>query len=163
MLIESIKKRRSIRAYKSDPIADEKVKEIIRAGKVAPSAFGSGALEFIVIKDQKMKESIFKVVGQEFYKEAPVVIVPVATHEAKLPVQDIAVASENMLLQATELELGSVWKNVAPEFEEQIKELLGVPVNFKVINLIPLGLSDEEQSEHAEDLSVTEKIHLEKW
>lgn len=167
MLIESIKKRRSIRVYKSDPIADEMVEEVIRAGKLAPSAHGTDALEFIVIKKQETKEAIFVIVGQDveqaFVKEAPVIIIPVATHEAKLPVQDIAVASENMFLQATELGLGSVWKNVAPEFEGQIKTLLGIPDNARVINLIPLGFSGEKKEEYAEDISVTEKIHVEKW
>ncbi|MDO9231449.1 MAG: nitroreductase family protein [bacterium] len=167
MLIESIRKRRSIRVYKSDPISDEMVEEVIRAGKIAPSAHGADALEFIVVKKQEMKEAIFVIVGQEveqdFVKEAPVIIIPVATHEAKLPVQDIAVASENMFLQATALGLGSVWKNISPEFEGKIKTLLGIPDNAKVINLIPLGFSGEEKEEHTEDVSVTEKIHMEKW
>lgn len=163
MLIEAIKKRRSIRAYRSDAVADELIDEIVRAGQLAPTAHGTGAVEFIVVKDQKVKDALFAVTGQDYVKEVPVIIVPVATEAAMLPVQDLSVACENIFLQATELELGSVWKNVSPEWEEKVKKILGVPDKARVINLIPLGFSDETPETRVKEAPVAEKIHQDKW
>lgn len=162
MIIKAIKERRSCRAYKSDVIADDVIAEIIEAGQLAPSAHGSQAVEFIIVKDQEMKQEIFAIVDQEYVVQAPVLIVPVATKESLLPVQDISVASQNIFLQATEMGVGSVWKNVSPEWEGAIKDLLGVPADHRVVNLIPVGVPDEELLEHGIDTD-TNKIHHEVW
>jgi nitroreductase len=163
MIIESIKKRRSFREYKSDMISDEMVDEVIKAAQFAPTAHDKRAIEFIVIRDKQAKDAIFAIVGQEYTKEAPVLLIPVATDQATLPIQDLSVASENIFLQATVLGLGSVWKNLAPEWEEKVKELLGVPKKFRMINIIPLGFPAEEKTEHTEEEFSAEKIHQEKW
>ncbi len=163
MIIESIKKRRSIRAYKSDAILDDVIHEIIAAAQLAPTVHGTRAIEFIVITDQKMKDNLFAIVGQEYVKEVPALIMPVATEQSMLPVQDLSVASQNIFLQATEMGLGSVWKNISPEWEVHVKTILGIPDNCRVINLIPIGVSDEEVAEHTDDAFSVKKIHNEKW
>ena len=58
---EVIKKRRSIRKYKEKPVEDEKLKLILEAGRLAPSARNRQAWRFIVIKDEKIKEKLYKV------------------------------------------------------------------------------------------------------
>lgn len=164
MVIEAIQKRRSMRMYKSDAVSEDAIHEIIKAGQFAPSAHGTGAIEFVVVKDAQMKKDIFDIVGQDYVMEAPVLIVPVATDTAVLPVQDIAVASQNMFLQATALGLGSVWKHLVPEWEEKIRIMLGIPEGFRMINIIPIGMpNDEDVTEHADADFKVEKIHQEKW
>lgn len=163
MIINSIKRRRSFRAYKSDPVSDELVSEIIKAAQFAPTAYDKRAIEFIVIRNQATKDAIFEIVEQEYVKEAPVLIVPVATEEAVLPVQDLSIASAHIFLQAIELGLGSVWKNFNPEREEKVKEILGAPQSFRMINLIPIGFPAEEKSAHGDEEFKVEKIHQEKW
>lgn len=163
MIIESIRKRRSFRTYKSDTVSDELINEVIEAGQFAPSAFGRGAIEFVVLKNQEIKNEIFTVVDQEYIKEAPVLIIPVATDQAALPVQDLSVASAQMFLQASALGLGSVWKNIIPAWEEKLKEILGVPKEFRIINIVPLGFPNEEKPEHGDEQFKLEKIHQEKW
>jgi nitroreductase len=144
-------------------IADDVIREIIVAAQFAPTAHGTGAVEFIVITQQQTKDAIFAIVGQEYVKEAPVLIMPVATDQSMLPVQDLSVASQNIFLQATALGLGSVWKNLSPEWEVQVKSLLGIPENCRAINLIPIGVPDEKVAEHSDEKFTTEKIHDEKW
>ena len=163
MVIEAIKKRRSIRTYKSDMISDDLINEIIKAAQFAPTAHGTMAIEFIVIKDQKIKEDIFAIVGQEYVKEVPILIVPIATDQSTLAVQDLSVASQNIFLQATALGLGSVWKNISPEWEDCVKNILDVPLNFRVINLIPIGMANEEIADHSDDDFTEKKIHQDKW
>jgi nitroreductase len=163
MIIEQIKKRRSFRAYKSDTVSDELISEVIKAAQFAPTAYGRGAIEFLIIKDQEIKNAIFEIVDQEYIKEAPVLIIPVATDQAALPVQDLSIASAHMFLQATALGLASVWKNMTPQWEEKVREIVGVPAGFRMINIIPLGFPNEEKIEHSDEEFKTEKIHQEKW
>ncbi len=163
MIIEPIRKRRSSRTYKSDPISDEFINEIIKAGQFAPSAMGRCAVEFVVIRDQKVKDAIFAVIDQDYIKTAPVLIAPVATDKSVLPVQDLSIVSEHIFLQATQLGLGSVWKNLNEQWEEKVKEILNIPSNFRMINIIPIGFPAEEKPEHGDEEFKVEKIHQEKW
>jgi FMN reductase (NADPH) len=56
--IELLKSRRSIRAYKPDPIPDEYIQKIIEAARWAPSGGNSQPWEFIVIKKKELKDRI---------------------------------------------------------------------------------------------------------
>ncbi len=163
MIISSIIRRRSFRTYKDSPVSNEAIDEVIKAAQFAPTAHGKRAIEFVVIRDQKIKDAIFAVVDQVYIKEAPVLIVPVASDQATLPVQDLSIASAHIFLQATELGLGSVWKNLTPVWEEKVKEVLGVPQNFRMIDIIPLGFPAEEKPEHSDEEFKIEKIHQERW
>ena len=59
-LLELVKKRRSIRRFKPDPIPDEYIDKIIEAARWAPSGANSQPWEFIVVKKQELKDSIVK-------------------------------------------------------------------------------------------------------
>jgi nitroreductase len=162
MIIKEILNRRSVREYKTEPVPEEKIIEIIKAGQFAPSARNIRALDFIIVKDQKTKEDIFKVVGQEFVKEAPVLIIPVCdASKTNFSIQDLSAASENMFLQATCLGLGTVWKNVRPEWEEEVKKIIGIPKQYKVINMIPVGYAKSESAPHADNDFDNKKLHYE--
>jgi nitroreductase len=164
MVIDPIKKRRSIREYKPDAVSGEDIEEIIKAAQFAPTAHGSKATEFIVIRDQGLKEKIFAVVGQNYVKDTPVLIAPViSTEKSKLPVQDLSVASAYMFLEAADRGLGTVWKNLSPEWEEKVKVLLGVPEKFRIINLIPVGYPIAQLPGHNDEEFATGKIHNERW
>lgn len=166
MVIKEILNRRSVREYKSDAVPEEYIVEIIKAGQFAPSACKNRAVEFIVVKDQEIKNKIFEIVGQEFVKKAAVLIIPATdTTKTNCPVEDLSVAAENMFLQATALGLGSVWKALKKEFdeEEKIKKLLGIPQQFKTINIIPIGYPKEKLEPHTDKDFNPAKIHQEKW
>lgn len=60
--IELVKKRRSIRNFKSDPIPDEHINKIIKAARWSPSGFNMQPWEFVVVKNQELKDSIAKYV-----------------------------------------------------------------------------------------------------
>lgn len=164
MIIKEILNRRAVRSYKADPVPEEYITEIIKAGQFAPTAKNNRAVEFVVVREQKIKEEIFAICGQEFVKEANVLIIPASdTEKSVLPVQDLAVASENMFLQAAALNLGSVWKNLSPEWSEAIKKLLGIPERYKVVNIVPFGFPKENPAPHQEGDFDEKKIHKDKW
>lgn len=60
-----VKKRRTIRFFKTDPVPDEYVDKIIEAARFAPSGGNSQPWEFIVIKDQDIKDRIVDIVNDD--------------------------------------------------------------------------------------------------
>ena len=62
--LELIKKRRSIRQFKPDPIPDEYVDKIIEAARWAPSGYNSQPWEFIVVREKKLKDSIVQMISE---------------------------------------------------------------------------------------------------
>jgi len=153
-----------VREYQNKEVLDKDILEIIKAGQFAPSANHNQAVEFIIIREQEMKNKLFELVGQEFVKEAPILIVPVTdSNKTTCPVEDLAVASENMFLEATALGLGAVWKAVRGEEEDEVKQLLNIPKQFKVINIIPLGYPKEKIISHSDKDFDEKRIHYEKY
>jgi nitroreductase len=143
-------------------VPEEEIIEIIKAGQFAPSARNIKALDFIIIRDQKTKEDIFKIVGQEFIKEAPVLIIPICdTNKTDFSIQDLSAASENMFLQATFLGLGTVWKNVRPEWEEEVKKIVKIPNQYKVINMISVGYAKNKPEPYTDNDFDNKKLHYE--
>ena len=164
MIIKEISNRRSVREYKPDDVADELIIEIIKAGQFAPTAKNNQAVEFVVVRNQETKEKIFEIVGQEYVKEAPVLIIPVIDEtKSILPIQDLSVASENIFLQAVALGLCTVWKSIRPEWKDGVKQLLKIPENFLAINIIPVGYPKNKIEPHADADFSDKKIHREKW
>jgi len=166
MIIKEILNRRAVREYQEKDVPEEYITEIIKAGQFAPTASNNRAIEFIIVKDQQTKDKIFEIVGQEFVKEAPILLIPVSdTTQTNCSVQDLSVASENIFLQATALGLGTVWKDLKAEDVEEgkIKKLLGIPEQYKAINIIPVGYPKEKPIPHPDKDFNAKKIHHEKW
>lgn len=166
MILKEILNRRSIREYKPEAVPDELILEVIKAGQFAPTAVNNRSVEFIVIKDQAIKDKLDEILEskQEYVKKAPVIIVPIVdTVASRLPIQDLAVASQNMFLQAAALGLGTVWKNVRPEPAPAIKKLLNIPEKFTLANIIPLGYPATAVEPHTDNDFSAAKIHYEKF
>jgi nitroreductase len=164
MIIKEIRNRRSIRSFKPDPVSDEALTGIIKAAEFAPSAKHIRPLEYVIVKDQKIKDELFKSAGQDFIKAAPALIVAVSdTKKSDFAVQDLSIASGYMFLQACALGLGTVWRNVYDTNRDEIKKILGVPANYTVINIIPVGYPAEDLPPHDDSEFDPKKIHHEKF
>lgn len=147
---EAIKKRRSVRAYKPDPIPEEKLRKVLEAARLAPSAHNAQEWKFIVVKDEtKRKKLAEAALGQSFVAEAPVVIAAISLNPkhdmaSDIPAYaiDLAIAVDHMTLQATEENLGCCW--VGAFWQEKVKEILEIPKDYKVVILLPLGFSADQ-------------------
>ncbi|MCS7258694.1 MAG: nitroreductase family protein [candidate division WOR-3 bacterium] len=148
---EVVKKRRSIRAYKPDPIPEEILLRILETARLAPSAKNIQPWKFIVVKDRVVKEKLVTACrNQTFIGEAPVVICAVALKNIAFgrmggywnsyPV-DVAIALEHIVLAATNEGLGTCW--IGAYDENAVKELLKIPEDVQVIALTPLGYPKE--------------------
>lgn len=166
MILKAIQHRRSVREFKPDPVPEDIVQELIKAAQFAPTSKANRAMEFVVIKDMEVRRELYKLAKpkQEFVKAAPLLIVPATNpEETGQPVPDLSLATENIFLQATELGLGSVWKNLKPPEAAGIKKFLKIPANMMIINIICLGYPAEMPAPHTDEDFETNKIHPEKW
>ncbi len=156
-LSEAIKKRRSVRGFNNIPVEFDKITEILTAGLYAPSSGNLQNWQFIVVTD---KEKIRKLpdycAGQEWISQAPVVIIVCAeTEEIKhrfgkrgtnlYSIQNTALAIQNILLTAEQLELSVGW--IGAFDEQDIKKLFDIPDSIDVHAILGIGYSDYEPPE----------------
>ncbi len=150
-LLEVVKTRRSIRCYKSDPVSDEIIHQLIDAARHAPSAGDNQPWEFIVVRNKQVKEELSKThAWSHFVKDAPVCIVALA-NERLSPIYfaiDTTCAIQNLLLTSRSLGLGACWVAVYNPHnqsdEKHVRTVLNVPPHLRVIAMIPLGYPDEK-------------------
>lgn len=143
-VFEAICKRKSIRAYESTLIPDEKINKILEAARLAPSAGNIQPWHFIVVKNKEKREKLSQGTFAKFLANAPIVIVGCGNMKSspKWHVVDVSIAMEHMVLEATELGLGTCW--VGSFNEEEVKELLKIPEEYKVIALLAIGYPHEK-------------------
>lgn len=146
MILDEIMKRHSGRAFISKPISDEMLNSILEAGRWAPSCANMQAWNFIVIRDKdalaKAHDALSS--GNTYAKAAPVMIIVAAKEDSGcgshgLPyfAVDIGLAVENMLLQA--VHLGLMGHATAGWNEEQLKEITGIPKEYRIVTVIFFG------------------------
>ncbi len=144
-VFEAIKSRRSIRSYSDRKIEEDKLKKVLEAGRLAPSAGNMQEWKFVVVQDQDLKEKLGTAANnQRFIAKADVIIVGCATEVEEImtcgqytyPI-DLAIAMDHMSLQAVEEGLGTCW--IGAFKEDEVKKILGIPPEVRVVELMPLG------------------------
>ena len=140
--LEAIRKRRSVRRFTDKTIPRKDLETIVDAGRLAASGSNQQVWDFVVVTDRTMIAS-FKIAGA-WLGEARAVIAVVMDPVSRWWVEDGAAAIENMLLAGTALGYGTCWvEGDALAREEQLKTLLGVPPEKRLMALIPLGVPAE--------------------
>lgn len=147
---EAIKQRRSVRSYKPDAVPEESLNRVLEAARLAPSAHNAQAWRFVVVKDEEKKQQLARAAhNQDFVAAAPIVIAAVALEPERMMscnvpsyAVDLAIAVDHMTLQAVEEGLGTCW--IGAFSQEEVKEILGVLEECKVVALLPLGYPADE-------------------
>lgn len=148
----AIKTRRSVRRYKPEPIPDKKLRAVLEAGRLAPSAHNDQPWQFIVVKDREKKKRLAQAAaGQSFIADAPVIIAGVATDpedvmSCGVPAYavNLAIALDHITLAAVEQGLGTCW--IGAFSQEQVKRILDIPAEYKVVALLPCGFPADRPS-----------------
>ncbi|MCW3997835.1 MAG: nitroreductase family protein, partial [Candidatus Bathyarchaeota archaeon] len=144
-VFDAIKKRRSIRSFLETPVEEEKLNAVLEAARLAPSAKNFQEWRFIIVKNRKVREKIAQASNEQtFIGEAPVVIVACAVTDGYVlscgqlcyPI-DVAIALDHISLVAVELGLGTCW--IGAFNEKKVKQILGIPEEVRVVELMPLG------------------------
>ena len=150
-VLDVIQKRQSVRKYKEDPIPEKALMRVLEAARLAPSGKNFQPWKFIIVKDKALKEKLAQAsAGQFFMAEAPIIIVGCGfpdncyAHMGRYMKSwsvDVTIALEHLILQAQEEGLGTCW--IGSFEEEEVKAILNIPENVKVLALTPLGYPDE--------------------
>jgi nitroreductase len=168
-ILELVKKRRSIRRFKIDPIPDDYIDKIIEVARHAPSVFNIQPWEFIVVKDKDLRSKIVDLLpapndllDEADFRIAPVYIIELCDPRTKAGLPEILVNNENinetlvfsslansflyMMLAATSL--GLTCQRVSPvdspNVQPRLKKLAGIPDLFKVYAMLALGYPAKE-------------------
>jgi len=149
----AISQRCSVRAYKTTDVEEDKLKKILEAGRLSPSASNRQDWKFIVVKNKETKKKLAKAAfGQSFIGEAPVVIVACGTEPETMlacgqatHAVDVSIAFAYMILEAYELGLGTCW--IGAFSEQEAKKILKIPEHIRVVGMTPLGYPDQRPSE----------------
>jgi len=166
--MNSIFTRRSIRRYTDAPVPEEMLEKILRAGMAAPSAGNEQPWHFVVLTDKNILREIPKFHPySHMLNHANLAIVVCGDLSAQKYegywVQDCSAATQNMLLMAEELGLGSVWLGVYPTEDrvKGMKKLLGLPENIVPFSILPIGYPDEKKD--PVDRFNPSRIHRNHW
>ncbi len=165
---EALLNRRSIRKYKNQKINKEDIDKILKAAMYAPSAMNLQAWQFIVIEDKDVLiETIKSIPYAEMLKQSAAAILvcgdsSIEKNESWL-LQNCSAVTENILLSAYGLGIGSCWIGIhgMEEIVRNIKQQFKLPENIVPVSLISLGYPDENVK--AEERFKEEKIHFNKW
>ena len=162
-LMEIIKKRKSIRSYKDDPLPKDVVAAILEAGRYAPTARNMQLLEYKVISNKsiidKLSEGITTALKKEapsmksppisrpnFFYNAPLLIIITGPRENYWSMADAAVAVQNIMLYTTSIGLGSCFIGMARliEKDENLLEELHISEDRIIAAAVICGYANEE-------------------
>lgn len=164
-LKEVLLKRRSIRKFTDEPVSDEMINELLHAAMSGPSACNKRPWEFYVVTNKEKMEELKS--ASRFTKiTATLAIIVCGNLSHALPlkmaeywIQDCSAATENILLRATDLGLGTVWCGIHPQkkAEERVQKILEIPNKQIPLNIIFIGHPAEEPE--ARDQYDEKRVH----
>lgn len=144
-IAEAIKKRRSVRSYKNQPLEPEKLALVLEAARLAPSAYNNQDWRFVVVQNKETLAELSHVCDDQAYiAEAGAAIVCCSTNpehtlssEERAYPMDLSIAASFMMLQAVELELATCW--VGAYNPNRLKRLLRIPEEARVACILVVG------------------------
>jgi nitroreductase len=151
--IDLAKKRYSSRTYQDKPVEEEKIIKILEAAHIAPSAANHQPWVFYIFKEKDNLLKIREVYHRDWFKQAPIVIVACADHNLGWIRAsdnkdhsdiDLAISITHMILQATELGLGTCW--ICNFDVNKCREVLDLPINIEPVALIPVAYPNDSSN-----------------
>jgi nitroreductase len=151
-VLDQIKKRRSIRKYTGESLTDEQITTLLEAAMAAPSASNLQPWEFVIVRDPQHRRKLAEMKTWSFMCADAGAVFAVIGDEQKSRhwVEDTSAATQNLLLQAASMDLGSVWIAVYPDAanEAYVRSLLEIPDRLRVLCLVAVGYPDETKPPH---------------
>jgi nitroreductase len=151
-LRDTILGRRSIRAFRNEPIPEGAVARMKEALLWAPSAGNLQARRFFFVTSTKVRKALGAASYQKgIFVAAPLVVVGCADHRIEkhyrsrgrdlYAPQDVAASVQNLLLTVHSLGLGAVW--IGAFREEAVTKALGLPAHLRPVAMVPVGVPAE--------------------
>ena len=170
--IEAILTRTSIRKFTDQPVSDETIHTILRAGMSGPSCVNARDWSFIVVKDRNTLNKMADANGRpaEPLRGADFGVLVCGDLERAFPraqeywVVDGSIAAQNMILAAKALGVGSVWLGTWPQMNrvEALRALFNLPETQVPHSVIAFGYPAEQPAPRAPEWE-EDRVHFEKW
>ena len=145
-----VQKRYSVRAYRSDSVEEDKLRGILEAARLAPTAANRQPFQFIVIHTAGREAELQRIYHREWFTQAPLIICACA-----VPAQawvrrdgknyadvDVTIAMDHLILAAANLGLGTCW--VAAFDPVAARDVLGLPEGVEPVAFTPLGYAADK-------------------
>lgn len=160
-LFETIRARRSVRAFTGQPIPCEHLETIVDAGRLAASGNNRQPWNFIVITEPEILMQL-RVPEDHWTKSVAAYIAVVMDTESRWWVEDGAAAVQNMLLACTALGYGACWiEGYTLRNEEPFKAILGIPEKLRLFTLIAIGVPAAQPEKEKKTLH--EVLHWQRY
>ena len=157
---ELIRKRYSVRAYRPDPVEDEKLQQVLEAARLAPTAANRQPFRLLIIPTAGREAELQRIYKRSWFVQAPLVLCACA-----LPAEgwvrmdgkpyvdvDVTIAMDHLILAATDLGLGTCW--IAAFDPVAAREVLELPEGVEPIVFTPLGYpADEPRAKQRKPIS----------
>jgi nitroreductase len=165
---ELIQERYSVRAYKRDPVEDRKLKQVLEAARLAPTAANRQAIQFIVVHTEGREDELRRIYEANWFVQPPLVIcacgIPAENWVRKDGKNyndvDVAIAMDHLILAAANLGLGTCW--IGAFDPEATREVLDLPNGVVPIAFTPLGYPADEPGPKKRK-SLSELVRYERW
>ncbi|UCH30967.1 MAG: nitroreductase family protein [Candidatus Bathyarchaeota archaeon] len=166
-ILDTIKTRRSIRKYKDKPVEKKKLFNVLEAARLAPSAMNKQPYRLVVVTEREIVRKLISTCNQDW--TTPMIIVVCAFPSEAWTREDgeqywkvdAAIAMHNISMVAVEEGLGTCWIAAFKEYE--VKRILGIPPQARVMAMTPLGYPDEKKGPVTRRKSLKELVRYEKW
>jgi len=163
-----VEKRYSVRAYKPDPVEEDKLQQVLETARLAPTAANRQPFQLIVIHTVGREEELKCIYGREWFVQAPLVICAcgmpdrnwVRCDGKNYNDVDVAIVMDHLILSAANLGLGTCW--IGAFDPDAAREVLGLPDGVEPIAFTPLGYP-ADQSRPKKRKALSELVRYEKW
>lgn len=173
-MLDILTKRRSIRRYTQERIADDALKQVLNAGLLSPSSMGKRPWELIVVREKKVLEHLANCRAgghASMLQGADCAVVVVAnTENADAWIEDCSIAMCNMHLAADNLGIGSCWIQGRMRFADEnttteayVRDALHFPEEYRLEAILSLGMPAASPKPHDIENLPFEKIHWEQY
>jgi len=144
-----IDKRQSVRKFDDRPVEREKIISMVQAGMAAPSSKNKQPFQFVVVDDAAMIQKFSE--GHPNWKglKTAQALIVVCGDESKderdaQRLMAVSAATQNIMLRAVELGLGSVWIGMYPDQSRMdlMSETLGLPEHIIPVSIVSIGYKE---------------------
>jgi len=165
---ELIKKRYSVRAYKADPVEEEKLEQVLEAARLAPTAANRQPFQFLVIHTKGREAELRRIYNPDWFVQPPLVICVCAVSsqawsridKKNYAEVDATIAMDHLILSAANLGLGTCW--IAAFDPAAAREVLGLPDGIEPIAFTPLGYPADQPREKRRK-PLPQLVRYERW
>lgn len=166
-MLDLLVNRRTVRKYKDQEIDKETINKIIKGALTSPSGRNIKPWELIVITDKEILSRLGKSrdnISSHMANAGLGIVVVADPNLTDIWIEDASIIATIIQLTSESLGLGSCWIQVRERLnsnkenvEDCVKEILNIPINYRVECMLAIGYPDEEKKPHSEE--ILNKVH----